>query len=82
MGINQMRNDVSIFPDDAFNEIPEGISIHAEVDALRGIHPENARGATVYVSRVLRDGSIGYSRPCPACEKYLVSLGIKRVVYT
>lgn len=55
-------------------------SEHAEVAALRQI--KDTRGVTLYVSRVRKDGSSGYSRPCANCQKYIAESGIKKVVYT
>lgn len=55
-------------------------SVHAEVAALRQV--ADPRGCTVYVARVMADGSAGLSKPCVRCEKYLIGAGVKRVVWT
>lgn len=55
-------------------------SVHAEVAALRRV--VDPRGCTVYVARVMADGSAGLSKPCVRCEKYLIDAGVKRVVWT
>ena len=39
-------------------------------------------GATVYVARVRKDGSLAMSRPCPGCERVLRSRKVMRVFYT
>lgn len=55
-------------------------SIHAEVAALSKV--ANPRGCTVYVSRALKSGGPGHSKPCVRCQKYLDEAGVKRVVWT
>ena len=40
------------------------------------------RGATIYVYRELKDGSLGNCFPCPACGRRIITAGIKRIVYT
>lgn len=55
-------------------------TIHAETHALlRAGH--RACGGTIYVVRILANGSFGISRPCPDCEALLRSAGIRRMVY-
>lgn len=79
---NKNINNPAHFCNDLFNEYREYISLHAEVAALRNVSPDVARGSTVYVGRLLKNGTPGFSRPCSECEKFLNSLGVKRVVYT
>ena len=79
---NKNINNPSQFCKDLFNEYREYISLHAEVAALRNVSPDVAKGSTVYVGRLLKDGTPGFSRPCAECEKFLIELGVKRVVYT
>lgn len=55
-------------------------SIHAEVAAVRQV--ANPQGCTVYVARVMADGSPGLSKPCHRCAKYLEEMGVRRVVWT
>lgn len=55
-------------------------SVHAEVAALSRV--SNPRGCTVYVSRAMKSGEPGYSKPCARCQKYLDEAGVKRVVWT
>ena len=43
--------------------------------------PINIKG-TVFVVRLLADGSFGLAKPCPSCWNYLKKIGIKKVVYT
>lgn len=41
-----------------------------------------ASGATVYVARVLADGTWAMAKPCPRCESRLRNKRVKRVYYT
>lgn len=79
---NKDINDSSQFCDDLFYTYREYISLHAEIAALRGVSPDVARGSTVYVGRILKDGTPGFSRPCAQCEEHLNMLGVKKVIYT
>ena len=54
-------------------------STHAEISALANAQG-SVRGATVYVARVKRDGSLGDATPCGHCSRVLKDFGIKRVV--
>lgn len=55
-------------------------SLHAEVAALkRACNPANA---TLYVCRVLQNGELGTSKPCPACQEQIKLAGLKKVCYT
>ena len=45
--------------------------IHAEPNALLECTPEERRDATLYCT----------DRPCPECQKLIITSGIKRVVY-
>ena len=79
---NKANNNPAHFCEDLFNEYRGYISTHAEVAALKMVSPQQARGATVYVARIMSDGSPGYSKPCPNCARLLDELGIKKVIYT
>ena len=59
-------------------------TLHAEIHALLKINGLDIdwRKATVFVSRVKKDGSKGLAKPCKACETYMRELGIKNVYYT
>lgn len=56
--------------------------LHAEMDAIIRCTPEQLDGAELIVVRARRDGKIGMSKPCAACNKFITSVGIKRVYYT
>lgn len=55
-------------------------SIHAELDAIISCH--SPLGATIYVARILKDGTSGLSKPCKTCQGIIELYGIKKVVYT
>lgn len=46
-------------------------TIHAEVNCLLEVSPEEREGATIYVTHT----------PCPECQKLIITCGVKRVVY-
>lgn len=77
-GFNKFKNHPS-------NIEPELIkahcSRHAEQVAIHqaGIH---ARGATIYVARVNRQGFDRNSKPCIMCSMLIEQAGIKNVIYT
>jgi deoxycytidylate deaminase len=52
-------------------------SIHAEDAALR-----RGTGRHLYVCRVLADGTIAPSKPCPECMAIIRQRGIETVYYT
>ena len=55
---------------------------HAEFSALIGSSKVDTAGATIYVTRVYKDGSFAIARPCKHCRKMLESAGVKTVWYT
>jgi deoxycytidylate deaminase len=56
--------------------------VHAEVDALEKIWPQDRKGLRVLNFRITRAGNIVASKPCPKCEEYLRENGIKCVWYS
>jgi deoxycytidylate deaminase len=57
----------------------EAIYLHAEISALvRCRHKPHA----IYIARVLRNGDVGYAKPCPICELAIKEAGIREVHYT
>ncbi len=59
-----------------------GCYMHAEMDAIVGNPRYWFKGATMYVYRERKDGTVGMARPCRNCMGVLVELKFKRVVYT
>jgi tRNA(Arg) A34 adenosine deaminase TadA len=56
----------------------EKIYLHAEIAALIRCKTEPY---TVYVGRVLKDGSAGTSRPCEVCQLAIKEAGTRYIVY-
>lgn len=56
--------------------------IHAEIAAINNTRAADRSGSTIYVARWMRRGQLGLAKPCPACEKVLRKLGIKKVYYS
>lgn len=56
-------------------------SIHAEYMAVISANYE-VEGATAYIFREQKNGTLAMSRPCESCWKYLTKCGVKKVVYT
>jgi deoxycytidylate deaminase len=76
-GINSKVND----PRQVTNPLTEA-GLHAEVAAVKAARNADLNGATIYVARVLKDGSPAMSKPCERCQAFLKSCGIKKVYYT
>ena len=55
---------------------------HAEQAALRKGLLNSARGTTMYVASVAKDGTTRMARPCTKCMKALYLAGVREVVYT
>lgn len=58
-------------------KVPEA-SAHAEARSLR----KAGFGATLWVARVLKDGSWAMAKPCKNCETLIRNKGVKKVYYT
>lgn len=61
-------------------------SVHAEqrviLDLLRSGRQHELVGATLYVSRITKDGNLALAKPCSICQELIESVGIKQVFYT
>ena len=57
---------------------------HAEVDALLPLiqNGVDLSGASVFVYREHKNGSLAMSRPCPSCMKLIRKCGIRYINYT
>jgi deoxycytidylate deaminase len=74
-GVNTFRNAPNA-------SLPPGsVTEHAEEAALRILNG-NARGAKIYIARVMKSGQTGLSRPCNRCYEAIVNAGIKEIIYT
>lgn len=56
-------------------------SHHAEAVAIKDAG-ENARGATIFVARVNRQGLDLLSKPCENCQELIEESGIRNVIFT
>jgi len=54
---------------------------HAEVEAIKDAG-KHAKGATLFVARVNKNGEDRLSKPCVNCQKYIEESEIKNVIYT
>lgn len=62
-------------------------SVHAEEAAIVKVirrHGGLAKlaGATMYITRIKKDGTTGLAKPCELCQELIDSVGIKKVFYT
>lgn len=57
-----------------------GISYHAEEVVLS--RAGDPRGATIYVARLTKSGSMGMAKPCERCQQLLLENGVCTVVFT
>jgi len=57
-------------------------TVHAEVDALRGVHWKGRGKCVMVVVRIKRDGSLGMSKPCSNCRRALAPLRFKSIWYS
>ncbi len=58
------------------------LGLHAEVHSCLGVSLPELNGANMYVARVLRDGTLALAKPCRVCQRFLISVGIRKVTYT
>ena len=59
-------------------------SLHAEMMAIMKVRNLDIQWgkAHIYIYRELKDGSLALSKPCAACTKAIIDLGIKNIHYT
>lgn len=61
-------------------------SLHAEGKAvmrlLRTGRQTDLINASIYISRVKKDGTPGLAKPCKFCEELIRAVGIRKVFYT
>ena len=69
-----------------FGRVPEAIFLHAEVNAirlsLREVEIEDFPSLTMYVGRVLKNGSLALAKPCAGCRSAIQAFGIRKTFYT
>jgi deoxycytidylate deaminase len=77
-GYNKYRNHPNIIPE---GKHKEQCSQHAEAVAIKEAG-QHARGATIFVARINRQGGDLLSKPCNLCQELIDRTGVKTVVYT
>lgn len=82
-GFNSRRSHPLQF---AFSKSHVKIALHAEIssiiDALRNHDKEELEGSSIYVARVLKNGSRAIAKPCPICQRAISAYGIKASYWT
>lgn len=58
---------------------PTSYSVHAELNAI--LRANRTNGCTLYVCRLLVNGDLGASFPCPYCLPHIIEAEIKSIVY-
>ena len=57
-------------------------SLHAEQAALLMLPERSRKGSSLYVARLLKDGSLNNACPCEFCRDLIIKSGVKEVFYT
>ncbi len=67
-----------------FSNNGKTICLHAEIDAIRNCirAGSNPAGGSLYVARVLKDGTPALARPCSGCARAIVAFDIKECYWT
>ena len=55
--------------------------IHAEISAIMSADTDLI-GATAFIYRERKDGTLGLARPCNRCYRELWAVGVKRIYYS
>jgi len=79
-GFNQMNKTHP--RQEQFNFNRETIGLHAEVHVCLGVARGDLIDSTLYLVRILKNNFLALSKPCNSCERFLYSVGVKKVVYT
>jgi deoxycytidylate deaminase len=57
-------------------------SQHAEFNVSVGWDREKLKDATLYIARLTRTDRVSYTKPCEACQAWILRVGIGKVYYT
>ena len=81
------RNKIKSHPfQKRFSANPNKIYLHSEVEcihkSLKKITVEQLKKSTLYVIRLMADGSLGNSKPCDGCNRCIATFGIKNVIHS
>jgi deoxycytidylate deaminase len=55
--------------------------LHAEIHSLSLARVEDLLDADIYVSRILKNGTLGNSRPCSGCLKAIKDYGLRGMYF-
>lgn len=58
------------------------IGSHAETRCCLGIPYSELNKSTLFVARILKNGTPALSKPCIGCQEILIELGVRKVFYT
>lgn len=64
-----------------FQRHPEAVYLHAEIAALAAVRG-SCEGLTMYVARVGAHGEPRLAKPCWACQRAIMSFGLKGVYWS
>jgi len=65
-----------------YSEKDFSVGQHAELRCCIGVPLADLERSTLYVARVLKNGTPALSKPCPGCESFLRDYKIRKVFYT
>jgi len=75
--IGKRKDGVFVQSDNSLVKDPSPCQ-HAEAKVLR----KTGKGATLWIARVLRNGTWAMSKPCKNCQKLIRNMNVKKVYYT
>lgn len=78
-GFNQRKSHTQL--QYSRRENPLILGLHAEKHACLGVDAADLIGATIYVARFRRLGTLAPSMPCASCRKDLTNMGFRRAFY-
>lgn len=78
LGCVAKRKDGSIVSSFNTRSYGKAPSSHAEAKTLR----KAGLGATIWVSRVMANNSLGMAKPCETCQKLIRKYKVKKVYYS
>ncbi|SRR6266498_2291505 len=55
---------------------------HAEVAALSKLWPSKRKGTTVLSLRVTRSGLLAMAKPCEKCMRFMLTHGVRKIMYS
>jgi deoxycytidylate deaminase len=79
-GTNSYKTDPTMLR--YYSRVADWTGLHAEMAAIKGLRPEQIEGSTIFIFRLLRDGTQGLARPCQACCRYLADWGVRRAYFS